>query len=587
MRTTTVFITLYAILLLNYGDSGDIFKQCVKDSPFFVIFSSNRRDNKIEDLLNRAPKTMQKPRMIISNSSLGPILSYVNKDLVSFVIVPNKSIEDVLKVVRISLRRLHETRIVFLLGFDPSTEFIQMLANWCWAHRMINVLILIEGASNRTENQKLYSFNPFPTLRIEKLPGGSECKDVFPNKVTNLKGFPIRTVQKYDHPRSFMYTNYKGRKVIGGYLAKVFYSWVSIHNASVEIVDNTTVFIPDLVKRYLLQNKIDVAQHYLIPKDTENLTSTSSIYYGKLCTVVPQSSPIPPPLYLLLPFKPKVWYLIIYTIVYVTIADSICSFLVYGRLDLGRAFCNILRAIMYQGVERKNFRYRPFVAVRGQLFVLGFILTNLFLGLLSSFVTVVVYEPESNTFEDIERSGVRLLLQRSEFTYFVSLKLISAKWEHLFNFVDRETVTEQLRVLNNSYGYVISCDRYNMINFIETPLRRKIFHQMPMNFHGRWVGMTIRDDSVILNSFNKHITRTFDVGLNAKWMNDIGRESIEAGIVKPFHISQDPFSPITGEHLQLSLYCLIGGYFSAACCFLLELGYNRVVKISKFKKECL
>ncbi|XP_037903249.1 uncharacterized protein LOC119646742 [Hermetia illucens] len=568
--------------------SVNVIEQCLQHSPMFVLFSTNECEGKSSALLNVASNTILRPRIIISNSTLGRILPYVNKNLVSFVIVTNASVDTVLEIVRISLKRLHESRIIFLLNFDPSTEFIQKLVNWCWTYRMINAVISTEDASNRTTNKGMYSLNPFPTLTIEKLPEGSVFEDLFPNKLRDLKSYPIRTVQKYDHPRSFTYTNYKGKKVIGGYLSKTLHSWISIHNASMQVIDDgpRDILNRPLILNFLQNNTIDVAQHFLVA-DSGNLTTTTSIFLGKMCIIVPQSSPISPHNYLLLPFDRNVWYLIVSIVFYVTFIEGICGLLVYGRFDLGDAFCNVLLCIMYQTLERRSFRFRPFVAIRGQLLILGFILTNLFLGLLSSFLTVVVYERQSNTFEDIDKSGVKLILEEAEFDYFVTVGLIPAKWKHLFAFLDHEELLSHLRNLNDSHGYIIAIDKYEMVHFIEKPLRRKIFYKIPIDFYGMWAGMSIRDDAFFLDSFNKHITRTFDVGLNAKWINDIGRESIEADLVKATPTPQLSYVLINGEHLQLGLYCLIGGLALSLLCFLLEFGYIRVAKrTERHGKNC-
>ncbi|CAD7076998.1 unnamed protein product [Hermetia illucens] len=589
MKTSTIVIIFCSTVFPKNTHGDKIIEQCLEHSPMFVVFYTNQYEGKSSELLDAASHTILRPRIIISKSTLGRILPYVNKNLISFVIVTNKSVDSVLETVRISLRRLHESRIIFLLDFDPSTEFIQMLANWCWTHRMINVIISIEDASNGTTNKKLYSFNPFPTLTIEKLPEGSVFVDLFPNKVRDLKGYPIRTVLKYDHPRSFTYTNYKGEMAFGGYLSKTFYTWITTHNASIQVIDDGHRDIlnrPQIIN-FLQNNTIDLAPHVL-GLNVENVTLTSATFFGTVRLIVPQSSPIAPHNYLLLPFDRNVWYLIVSMAIYATFIEGICGLFVYGKFDLGEAFCNVLLCIMYQSLEPRSFKYRPFVAIRGQLLILGFILTNLFLGLLSSFLTVVVYERQSNSFEDIDKSGVKLMLERMEFDYFVAFGIIPPKFKHLFIFLNHEELMEQLRTLNNSYGYMIASDKYEMIHFIEKPLRRKIFHEVPINAPVAWAGMTIRDDAFFLDSFNKHITRTFDGGLNTKWISDIGHESIEAGIVKPTPTPQVSYILINGEHLQLGLYCLIGGLALSLCCFLLEFVHCKtVMRTTNTGKDCL
>ncbi|CAD7077001.1 unnamed protein product [Hermetia illucens] len=562
--------------------SGSVLEQCLMHSPMFVLFALDDNQSKIRSmmLLKCASETIPKPRFTLSSSKLGRIASLVGENLVSIVIVTTENSENILKIVQVSLKRMHESKIVFLLDYEVASESIQKVVNWCWTQRMINILIVVQTSTMQPADYELYSYTPFPTVTIEKISNNLGFKELFPNKMRNMKGFAIRTVQKYDHPRSFKYINYKGKEVIGGYLSKIFYTFVSVYNASVEIIDESasqSLVKPNLEK-FLVEGRIDIVQHFLKGYFFENVTSTSSILCTKMCFLVPQSPEIPSNMYLYLPFDNIVWYMIIFSIIYIALAEAFCGFVVNGKFDFGHAFCNALLGIIYQSTDSKTFRFRHFLAIRLQLMLLGFILTNLFLSVLSSFLTAMIFDPQSDTFEEIDRSGARIMLDKIELDYFLTSRLIPMKWKHLFLAVDRDTLMEQLRILNRSHGYLIASDKLQMVRFVEKYSKRPLFHETAIDYGYIWYGMTIRDDAVFLGTLNKFISRIYDVGLFEKWMNEIGTESVEAGMIKLKSVPGDSFVPMTIDHFKLTWFCLFYGISASFGCFILECIVQRYFK---------
>ncbi|CAD7076990.1 unnamed protein product [Hermetia illucens] len=502
---------------------SEFFQRILHNAPMFVLLSSNDYQSKAKsvELLQLASVTIQKPRISISTTGCGPLRPHVNKNLISFVIIANEDMNDILETVKIALRGLHEARLIFVLISEITSELIQKIVSWCWIHRMINVLILTENPSNQMLDYELFSFNPFPLLTIQKIPNNSPFEVIFPDKVSDLKGFPVRTVQKYDHPRSFKYTNSKGQEKIGGYLWKVMTTWISHHNGQLEIVDRNTsdVFNRTEVLEYLQNDQVDMVPHFISLDEGVNTTGSNSIFIAKSCVIVPQSSQISPAMYLFLPFHLDVWYVIIFATFYISLVESICVFIVHGKFDPMDTFCNVILGITYQASNQKNFKYRPYLVVHGQLIFLGFILTNLYLALLSSFLTATVYDAQMDTYEDINKSGLKLMIEGDLINFWLNRR-IPLKWKDLLYGTDREAFMENLRALNPEYGYFLTIDKFMVIDFYQKPLKRPLFHLTSIEPGGSWSGMTVRNDLVFLDSFNNFIIRTFDVGLQEKWLHE-------------------------------------------------------------------
>ncbi|XP_037903213.1 uncharacterized protein LOC119646707 [Hermetia illucens] len=534
ITSVTFFIFLFAGHVFSI--KNDLFRQILDNTPMFALLASNDYQSKAKsvELFQLASVTIQIPRISISSKTCGPLRPHVNKNLISFVIIGNEDVNSILETVKIALKGLHEARVVFVVISEISSELLQKIVSWCWIHRMINVLILTEKPSNRTLDYEIFSFNPFPSLTIQKIPNNSPFKVLFPDKVEDLKGFPIRTVQKYDHPRSFKYISRKGHEKIGGYLWKAMTTWISHHNGKLEIVDRNTsdVFNRMQVMKYLQTGQIDLVPHFLSvdTEQTQNITSSNYIFFAKSCLIVPQSSQLFPGMYLFLPFHLDVWYVIIFATFYISLVESICIFIVHGKFDLMESFCNVILGISYQASNQKYFKYRPYLVVHVQLMILGFILTNLYLALLSSFLTATVYEAQADTYEDIDKSGVKVMIEKDVIGFFLNTK-IPLKWKHVFYGTDRKTYTESLRNINPKYGYFLTIDKFLVIDSFQKPLKRPIFHLTSIELGGSWAGLTVRDDLVFLDSLNRFVTRTFDIGLREKWLKDILPESIEAVLI--------------------------------------------------------
>ncbi|CAD7076994.1 unnamed protein product [Hermetia illucens] len=572
-QVTSVAFFIFLLAGHVFSIKSEFFQQILDNTPMFALISLNDDESKATsvELLQLASVTILKPRISISTTSCGPLRPHVNKNLISFIVIANEDVDDILDTVKIAFKGLHEARVIFVLLSEISSELLQKIVSWCWFHRMINVLILLEKLSNQRLDYEIFSFNPFPSLTIQKIPNNSPFKVLFPEKVSDLKGFPIRTVQKYDHPRSFKYVNSKGQEKIGGYLWKAMTTWISHHNGKLEILYSNTsdVFNRMEVLEYVRKGQVDMVPHFISLADSVNITSSSSIFLGKSCVIVPQSSQISPGMYLFLPFHLDVWYVIIFATFYISLVESICVFIAHGQFDPMDSFCNVILGISYQVSNQKNFKYRPYLVVHGQLMILGFILTNLYLALLSSFLTTTVYDAQIDTYEDIDRFGLKLMIEADAIDFWMNTK-ISLKWKHVFYGTDREAYMENLRILNSNFGYFLTIDKFMVIDFYQKPLKRPLFHLTSIDPGGGWSGLTVRDDLVFLDSFNQFITRSFDIGLREKWLKDILPESIEAGIIKPSWTYGDTFTPLTLPYLQVIWVCLFCGYGAGLLSFSIE-----------------
>ncbi|CAD7076989.1 unnamed protein product [Hermetia illucens] len=545
-------------------------EQFLLNSSMFALFSDDSFESKdrSEDLLHAASTKYQISRLVLSKPNYGRIWPYVNSGLIAFVMISDENTSSILNVVGEALTSLLSTRTVFILNRFGTKEQVENVVKWCWDHRMINVLIIAKRLKHRF---KVFTYNPFPVISIQEVPENTKFQDLFPDKTKNLQQFPIRTVRKYDFPRSYRYTTYGGKTVIGGHLAKIFYAWASIHNASVVIVDpESQVLDKRLAESYIEKDIIDIAPHFIGGSNTTNVTSTTPVTSGSICVVVPQAKPISQHLYLFLMFDEYVWILVIFAVLYISAVKAICNFCINKEFRFSEAACKAILSITNQPNNDKSLKCRALVLIHWQAMILGFVVTNMYLAHLSSILTTTIYRPQMNTYEDIERHGVRIMCEEQSFKLFKSMGRIPELWEHLFYLVDVNTFTKHVYSLNNSWGYVLTADKYEIMSLIEKLFKKPLFHKTRITIVDSSLGLNIRNDSVALNSLNKFLLDIFANGLRRKWMRDIIPEGIEGGLIADIKVIEDEFVPLTIEHLKLAWLCLVVGCFTAFLSFLVE-----------------
>ncbi|CAD7077002.1 unnamed protein product [Hermetia illucens] len=520
-----------------------------------------------EILLQMASTETLIPRMIITKGSY-KLLPYVHKDLINFVIMPGENFTGLLDLVHASLELLNNAKVLFILPSHNSTENISSCVQWCWAHKIMNVVMAVQRSKVEFD---LYTYDPIPSIQIIKIPNNASLAELFPKRPKSFENFPVRTLRKYGFPRTFKYTNYKGKEVYGGYLWNIFNAWATKYNVQLEFVDSSGSDELDkiLASEYMTEDVIDIAPHFIGGMQSD-VKSTYPVLFDRICIMVPQSQRLPSYLYLYLIFDSSVWYCIIFGVIYISFAESIFNIITHNRFEFGLGFCNTILGISYQSISEKYFKFKSFKFIHGQVMFLGFILTNLFLSSLSSFLTAILFYAQIETYEDLEKSGIRILVEDVTFKGLAYFGIIPFKWQKLYDPVDRETFFEHLWGWNNSFAYSLSSDRFNLMGLIQKPLKKRIFYQTNICAVEATIGLSIRSDAIFMDSINNFIIRLYDVGLYEKYTTDLAYESIEAGIMKPFQIYLEPFVPLNVEHFDLSWILLSFGYSIAFLSFSVE-----------------
>uniref|UniRef100_T1GYS5 Ionotropic glutamate receptor C-terminal domain-containing protein n=1 Tax=Megaselia scalaris TaxID=36166 RepID=T1GYS5_MEGSC len=158
--------------------------------------------------------------------------------------------------------------------------------------------------------------------------------------------------------------------------------------------------------------------------------------------------PVPKPLdfeyYIFKPFDAVTWVLTLLLII-------ACSFLESG--EFWSNFCDFFRASLSQSYKIKSPSKWHLLFV-----IFGFIMTTWYCSLMGSFVTTTLYNEPLSTFEDIRKSGLKILIDDDDNI----LSQFPEIWKNrdVFKNVSRKEFFEYGNVLDTNYGYLEYGDRW-------------------------------------------------------------------------------------------------------------------------------
>ncbi|CAD7077914.1 unnamed protein product [Hermetia illucens] len=551
----------------------------VLPSPIVTLFQSastivafGERDERAEDNLIGVLKVSFVPTIIIHDEII-ELYNYVNEDFVALVLssdISNQHLDHVFA----SIKFMERSRVVFTLmntGNDVEV-WSELLFRQCFENGFLNVLLLYNIDSKDNQSLRIYTFLPFPTFKIIELSKIGSAEDLFPDKLKNVYGYPIRTIFRQDYPRSYFYKTGNGIEKKGGYLSKMLHTFAERCNGSLQEVDTVHLFDKGEMSRMILTRDIDVAPNLMSPLDVKT-AATYPLSKMNVLLVTPNLRKVPRFMYLLKPFDLSIWILLGGFLLYAAFAEGLMLIVVFKTIDFGEAFLAIFLGIIYQGVSGRLFERWRFAVIHGQVLILGFILINLYSAELSSYLTVVLYEKPPKTYSEIRESGMKIMAEKTSLSYYIAYGGVPDGYEDLYFAVDVDELLSHVFSLNTTYVYGLSSDRIQLLQIQQSHLRKPLLS--PTNILiTEFIGNCPVIYSWILRyKYNEFIFKVNDYGLNEKWFSDVLLEQDQIDM-KRYKTEYSEVAteavPLNFEHLSFLWDCLVFGWSISCVSFVSE-----------------
>ena len=232
--------------------------------------------------------------------------------------------------------------------------------------------------------------------------------------------------------------------------------------------------------------------------------------------------------------------------------------------------CKTISAMLYVSFwKREKLEVRR-IFVFVQVFLLGFILTTIYLTYLSSFLASGVYHKQINTFDDIVSAKLQIIVPNSYITFIQSIELSDDFLKRIIG-VDTQTYFNKKYELNSSYGYITTSGSAQLTLLQQIYLRRPLVRLASQILAPVQYGIPLHLDSPFANILDRFISLVVECGLYGnKWTNDHYQHLIKAQVVNFVKEDEEQNVGLTPDHFSMAFYILMSGYCLGFCIFLVE-----------------
>ncbi|XP_017049216.1 glutamate receptor 3.3 [Drosophila ficusphila] len=467
-----------------------------------------------------------------------------------------------LKVIKYFLTDRQFNEILLIDNGSQSVESYKKIFKAYWDEGFPHVLIY-------NLQKQLWSIKSYPFLEIEPTDLLSYIRN---RKKHNLMGYPLRVLVTNDPPHCFVderespnsSNRYKGS------IITIFKIFADQLNATFEAVP-----FPGL-RRYNTAECLQMVKDNLTDAcgsifiRTYRYATSQPVRLNRVAIMAPFGSPIEKFYYFFRPFDLYVWIATGFVVVYISIMGSLLHRWHFKKWDVGQYLLLAIQTLLTRELKLPHCSSGSKLILLLLLFAIGFILSNLYVALLSMMLTTKLYQRPIENLADLKSANVNILLQAHNVrpnSFYGGSKELSER----FLLVDESLHKERRDSLDPSYAYVDSEDRIDFYLYQQKFLRRRRMKKLSSPVGYTWAVQVIKQNWVLEQSYNDHIQRLFESGLQNKLVEDVHELGVRAGFLRFLPTQSQTIEPLRLEDIVMAAMVLGGGHALAGICFLGEL----------------
>ncbi|CAD7080670.1 unnamed protein product [Hermetia illucens] len=479
------------------------------------------------------------------------------------------------KIFALTYRNRMAKVIFFLAGDTTMTRTaVQALIRKCSDSSVVDVVFF-----QNQDHPLMFTYHPFNNLQIIKLKNVSEF---FANRLMNLNKHPLKLIKFNSPPKTILSRD--GEEVLG-YFGHLITSYIRKRNATIDIIPRVEeVSIYKEVIDYLASRELDMT-FGAMPMFHRNIGEISyPVIVEKYCVMVPAPKVIPVYRNFLQPFEENVWIAVICGAVYMTLVTYIVSAVVNGRKDISAALTTSICFIIARGeIGIYSNLNRRLLIIYLLLFLLGFILSNMYCALLTTFLTAPSYERELKTLDDLAAAGLKIVAECAEVNYLLKSDAYKKYHPLLIGLmpIDHVKMRKDLNNTNASLSPIGIFEFLDDIQKYQNDIKFKITNMCPYDVY---YGVSFKDESILVEDFNSHVSLAQQSGLLNYWKTNAFFEALRSGYLRLKRGNKE-FGPtqLTLIHLQIAFYIILSGLAISISAFIAEHLYHYI--IYKYKQN--
>lgn len=481
---------------------------------------------------------------------------------------------EILRIVEYNLREIHFSRIFLIICKDPKNFF-----NDIWFSRYLFAKGFVYSAVYNLESSELYSLRPFPEPHLTKIESNSKPFEIFKDRMKNFEEFEFKVPIKVDPPRVLF--SKKTRRFTGTGM-ELFNAFLKRHNGKITFIkqnlNDLSYFQGNSDCVQLLKSEfIDVCVNAFGTPGNEEFSASYPFFINDYCFVLPLQGEVPKYMYLVLPFTGKMWLLIITSFVSICLIEFLVKRICINRnQEFGPIFSKVLahyiRVSPSPGPRNKNKITNAFGVIEH---IFGFILSNIYLTFLATFLSTPVPKEPPNTLEDIYRSGIKVIIPSFESKLLEKLNYLhESKYSNIFYKTSMDKIVMHRKTMDRSFGFLMTRDKWEfyMTQQRELHISEQRFYVSKVCPSSFYLWFPIRIDSPFKTSLDRFIYNIFDTGLYWKWRTDAIAEGFRSGFLEVIHTKYvNPYEDLLVEQLRLLWYFYLVAMWMSILVFLIEL----------------
>lgn len=490
-----------------------------------------------------------------------------------FLIATMNSTEIERNLVLNVVKKLFQANIEIKIGIfydkqvTPSFLEISKLFQWCWSFLILNVFV-----TYYTEMNTLHSltFNPFGSFSVINLTDLNPDK-YFTSKTGNLQGHQIRTYLINEYQTAFLTKN---NTSLAGPHGNLYSFILEKMNATLHVpLLKIEPYDTQKVKKLFENKSFDIFPQAIIVVSSHSFLTT--IGMENLNVLVPQSKPYTIINALILSILNKCAFLVLSSIIlFIVLSLIFIRFVQSGKFLVLKSFTQT-SVLLITGNIHLNSRK----LTKSEILILvpwtfaGVVITTFIFSVLYNHLTVTTYEPEVNTFQDIEQYGCNIHAPGQGIADKVR-EIIGENLFHKISIVNSEEIMHNIAIYNTSNCYLLTDSRIQAVLERQKRLNIKGFH-LPKQYASKVpCSFLIRPDLPYVDKMNYIILRSFDSGLFLKWKSDLYYELVEIDYFPKTFVSN-----VEVTNYYVLSYILVLGWCFSVICFIFEILYFQICNI--------
>ncbi|XP_055910486.1 uncharacterized protein LOC129944849 [Eupeodes corollae] len=420
-----------------------------------------------------------------------------------------------------------------------------------------------------TVNDTSYGYLPFAAKRVQEFSEKTKLFDAY----QNLNGYPVPITIEQDIPRVFNYPSKRLPYVrIGGFFGNIFKFFLITYNGTynnIQIENCTDQCINSIDAT--LDNRVDISTNVYSMGSIPELDNSYPVRNTFKTVLVPIIDHLDTNQYFLRPFSYIAWICIGLTLVYLVLMDYIITSYLMKGADIWQSFKLIFLMMMGLPAGRQlTQNYRFYI----QVILVAFILDNIYINYVTSFLTVFIKINQFDTKEDFYAHNVRIMLPFSEFNRTAYTGMYPENFEELFKPVSLEEYLTKRNAMNDTRNaYLTDSDVAEFLIELQSLFTKPLFRIIRRPLNGAQLCFVLPKHSPFKAVLNRYILNLQQTGLIQKWDRNVLYESLKAkfkGIANRRTYEPPLNTPLSLDHLEFAWNILIVGISLALLAFVGE-----------------